>query len=664
MLETPLKQNEAPEVDAAAAAYLESASGCSALEPFETYRSKEPENHMCDRCILDYKERFDKGETKKVFPPVCVGPYSQYKGLSKDMFLQDGNTEEEWVVYSTMNNPIKWAEQELGWVTRGFDKVKKKNMNRWYQRELLDCSAERKILRSGRRIGKTDSLVVNALFKAANNKDFKVLVIAPYEAQVQVFFKRIDELVAESATLKYKVTRRRSNPEYIEFSNGATIKGFCSSASSGGNGGNKVRGQSANYIILDESDYLMEADMEAIMAILASDSKCLLHEASTPTGARQGFWKRATDKSQGFKEFHYYSHISPEYTKEVDDYFRSNYSYDGYLREFLAEFGEETLGVFQKEKILSNIGEYTLAESRQEGPQPGWHYILGADWNGRAIGVHMVVVGLNPLKEEYKIVDKQVVKQKQFTQDSAVKTMIQMHKYWGTEFMYVDQGYGEYQVETIQKIGYDANDIDLMKAIKPIAMGGTRMIIDPITKEEEKKNTKPFSINLTAQKVERGQITFPQGEDYMNDDEWGIVAEFCGFQIVRIGENGAPKYSREHDHSLTSVVLAILGFMENMTDMAKRMYAKEAHQIGGRREGESTLMDKDAVQQKFKKDQKDLQKNRFTPRSQGDSFFGQDSDVKLYDSSLLDHSAEHGPMVNPGKVKRRNGLRTPKRSTF
>ena len=140
-----------------------------------------------------------------------------------------------------MNDPIKWAQAFL----RTFDPKQKKIVPwtaRWYQVEMLRDKHTRKVYRCGRRIGKTETMVVEMLYLAFTRKNFRVLMAAPYENQIRNMFTRLNELIAESPLVKKAVVSTTKNPAKIEFANGSMILGFTT-----GDDAASVRGQRADF---------------------------------------------------------------------------------------------------------------------------------------------------------------------------------------------------------------------------------------------------------------------------------------------------------------------------------------------------------------------------------------------------------------------------------
>ena len=82
--------------------------------------------------------------------------------------------------------------------------------------------------------GKSETMVVEALYNAYTHNDYRVLFIAPYENQINLAFMRMREFIHDSPLLKMEVTRMINSPYMISFGNkNSAILGFTTGASSG-----------------------------------------------------------------------------------------------------------------------------------------------------------------------------------------------------------------------------------------------------------------------------------------------------------------------------------------------------------------------------------------------------------------------------------------------
>ena len=193
-------------------------------------------------------------------------------------------------------------------------------------------------------------MCVEALWACSTHRSFVCLFATPAEAQARMIHGRISELIDMSPAVKEQVVSNTKTPFEIKFKNGAAIRLFTTGAASGG-GAMSVRGQTADRIYLDESDYMMDSDFDSILAIAGEREDIGVFLSSTPTGARKRFWQCCTDPKMHFHEFHFPSTCNPQWSAKMEEEFRAQLSEQGYIHEILAEFGTQETGVFDKEKL-------------------------------------------------------------------------------------------------------------------------------------------------------------------------------------------------------------------------------------------------------------------------------------------------------------------------
>lgn len=516
-------------------------------------------NHFCVDCKSYYKKLYEAGISKNPFPPNCT--------LDLSLNKQDvpGISDEDRALLDLYRTPVTFAAAEFNWKPR------------WYQIQMLHCTSQYVVVRGGRRLGKSQVIAVLILWYLYTNKDHTILVVCPYQSQVKSIFNQMRKFINNSISYKNSVSRDvQSAPEHIELLNGSKVIGFSSGANSGGKS-SQVRGQDANFMILDEMDMLSDADLESIMAILASHPDCRLWCSSTPTGARRQFFNFCVNKDMGYKEWHLISSESPSWTPQVESQLKMMYTDASYAREFYAEFGEETLGVFKNKDINSSIRNYKYEECFR---QPLARYAMGVDWNDNA-GTHIVITEcfLNTSGDiKYKVVEKVIVEKQEFTQNKAVEEIIRLNSKWDTEYIYVDAGYGAVQIEMLHKYGKENPSTGLDKKVIGLQMGSNIEIKDPLSGAMVKKPVKPFIVNIAARQVESGRCLFPELEDTsaMGDEDEiasstkvGLIQQLRMFKVEKESRNGQPIYSQGADHTLTAWMLTLTAFFIHLSDVNK-----------------------------------------------------------------------------------------------
>jgi hypothetical protein len=529
-----------------------------------------PGDNFCERCIFYYKNLAAKNVIKKgPWPIKCRGDKSKLiEQVDPQILAQLPPTAREEIEISL--DPVAWSQKKLG-----IDPT-------WYQRELLRCSSLRKVVRAGRRSGKTYAMCLDILFSAftKEGKDilgYTILVVCPYEAQVKKIFEDIENLARASPDIAASIrSSRKSSPFEITFHNGASIRGFPAARKQGA-ASKKIRGQGGNKVYLDEEDYMADEDIETIMAVTADQTDVAVWGSSTPTGIRKKYWKKCVDKSLGYKEFHYISAESPRWTADNEQFLKNTYSQGGYNREFNAEFGQPVQGVFRQKDLDACLQKYEYSKLTRNSQ---YHYVMGVDWN-KHTGTHLVMLehGWEDDQHWYKVVDKQIIRKTDFTQHDGVNAVIAMDKKWKPDYIYVDEGYGAMQIEALWRFDKMNPQLKLDYRHRIVAvLGNTKIQLpDPRGGQLDPKPIKPFMIDTLAHWVEFGLLVLPMSEDTDStivEDELpflniGLVQQMRDFKVEGVSPTGIPKYSQGYEHTLMALCFATLGMVLNFSEAAQ-----------------------------------------------------------------------------------------------
>lgn len=495
---------------------------------------------------------------------------SQLDGRSEAELEQLGFTQEEIDMITIYTDPVKWAAAHLDWNARD------------YQYEILHTitSAKKTVLRLGRRLGKTECMCIGIWWHAmlqpnkGPNNQYDILIITPYETQIDLIFKRLKEMLAMSPELQASV--KREVHHLIELKNGTNIRGL-TAGTKNSSGAASTRGQRADVIILDEVDYMGEEDITNIQNIQnEAPERIKIISASTPSGRRASFYRWCTGApNNGWKECYAPSTVNPELLKINPD---TNRTYLEDLREELTElrfdqevmanFGEEATGVYLKKHVdaAAALGE-TLSIDYKTGviPRRGPR-ILGVDWDKYGSSTNMVGVEYINEYGVFAPFVREEIPRSEFTYDNAIKKIIELNATHDFDYIYVDAGHGEMQIEQLRLYGMQNPDSGLHKKIVRVNFSEKVTVRDPITKVKDKKDIKPFMVNNTVLLFERGQFAF-------NPTDKAMIKQFEDYHIVRFGTNGRPVYTDENEHMHDCVILAIHGFTMKYNDLLKVRHA-------------------------------------------------------------------------------------------
>lgn len=327
--------------------------------------------------------------------------------------------------YLVVNDPVLWAKIYLNWEARD------------YQIPILREGRDSKqlVLRLGRRLGKTDCMCILILWyaytqqnKGPNDEQYDVLIMTPYETQIDLIFKRLKQLIEKSALMS-SIIDRSIHHKFVLL-NGSNILGLTAGASSGASGGNNSRGQRADLIIFDEVDYIGSTSLtNAINIRNEAPERIKIIAASTPSGKHEEYYswcinstksyrakKEDIDnfrftgyditnaeernvKGNGWTEIYAPSIVNKELLRINPDTgvtylqdIKNELSELRYAQEVMAEFGEQELGVYKREYIdiainegaisshiyidINNIDEINRFLRNKNGP-----VVLGVDWD-------------------------------------------------------------------------------------------------------------------------------------------------------------------------------------------------------------------------------------------------------------------------------------------
>jgi replicative DNA helicase len=462
-------------------------------------------------------------------------------------------------------DPVVWAKQFLGAELRV------------YQILILRDPGLRKVLRAGRRLGKTFSLAIMLLHYSYTHKDGRSLVIAPMKTQVELIYQEILRIASKNEVVTNSISRKVTSPQFmIQFSNGSTIRFFTSGMKSGGKS-DVARGQEAHLIVLDEMDYMHADDLDALYAMLQKTAEDqpdkVMIGASTPTGRRERFWEWC--RSPRFTEFWFPSYCNPYFSKEQEEEFREQYSPSGYRHEIEADWGEDSEGVYPRKFVdrafISPSWDYTpeITSARS-------FHTIGVDWDKYGAGTNIVIV--ETCAENYedtrfrgksRICYREEIPRSEYTLTKAVDRIIELNRAFNPKHIYVDRGYGEVQVELLKKYGVENPYSGLRDKVKGISFGESIDVRDPYTKLMIKKEMKPFMVDNLRQFLEKERILIPE-----SDEE--LYMQLISYVVIRTTQTGRPVFEAAGsamDHAHDALMLALLAITQNYGEFSQGNYA-------------------------------------------------------------------------------------------
>ena len=526
---------------------------------------------------------------------------------------------QEALEYVVNDSPILWAKTYLNWESRD------------YQVEILNQGKKGKkiVLRLGRRLGKTECMCVLILWYAytqynkGTNNQYDILIITPYETQVDLIFDRLKQLIDLSPMLKAMISRDVYHR--IEFTNGTKIVGLTAGSKSGSGAAN-TRGQRADLIVMDELDYMTSNDVTNIVNIRNEDPERIkLLVASTPSGKHEEFYKWCTGASHkyfpsrddidnfkfsGFLEEHnkegngWVEVYAPsivnkallKINKDTDQSYlqdlKDELSEMRFVQEVLAEFGEEELGVYQKRFIDKAIAEgerikykYITDYSEKEIEEYLLKNktnirILGVDWDKYSASTNMACIEFDKfhknangvVEPKFKVLFRVEIPRGEFTYMNAINKIIELNEIYEFDHIAIDKGYGEVQLEYLKKYGIENPSTGLANKVVGYQFSQKIRVRDPHTGKKDDKPIKPFMVNNSV-------ILFEKEKIILNPNDKTVIEQFENYRVKSISQNGMPIFNDDNEHIVDAINLALLSFEQNYGELMKRVIYSKSHFI-------------------------------------------------------------------------------------
>lgn len=512
--------------------------------------------NMCSNCQKEQIRKYGQITIK------CSGP--------KDISVVDPeivaqlNKEEIEEVKQAMS-PVYWAEKNIDVLQT--DPNKRLYVNRWYQSMQLVCSASKKVIRCGRRSGKSYGLGIDIANRLVQNTNYQILVVTPFLSQAKeltsVVKKILRSLGATIGTWDELVERSVTSPyQEIQMRNGSTFKAF----TAGNDNANAVRGQGAHLIIIDEADFLTQEAFDSITAILMDKPNTEIICTSTPMG--EGLLYKLSN-SKDYKEFHFPSFVIPHYNDDIDKEFRNSLSMMAYIQEAMAEFGLSDDSVFDTDLVnqsrtiepIRNLNDVIHNRER---------YILslGCDWNADKVGTRICIIAYDKVEKHVFIANLSNVRREGWTQVAAVEKIVELNRLYRPDYIYVDEGFGEANVQQLKlvavngfgKIPMDHPDL-LLRNVTAVNFASTLELKDVMTGEVRKKYFKNFIVETTKRALETRSLAF--GNSLADP----IVEQMKNYIIKGRSSNGRETYEAKNheigDHDLDAFMIALAGLHLN-----------------------------------------------------------------------------------------------------
>jgi len=168
--------------------------------------------------------------------------------------------------------------------------------------------------------------------------------------------------------------------------------------------------------------------------------------------------------------------------------------------------------------------------------------------------------------------DKVAIPRSQMTYALAVQKIIDMNSLHRFDWIVIDRGHGEAQIEQLHIYGAQHPESGLAKKIIPIHFSQKIPMRDPITKAIDMKDVKPFMVNNSVNMFEKGLIA-------LDPKDKQIISQLERYTIVSTGRDGKPVYSSKEEHWVDAINLLLLGFAMKYDKLLKQRLSSKVNRI-------------------------------------------------------------------------------------
>jgi hypothetical protein len=438
------------------------------------------------------------------------------------------------------------------------------------------------------------------------------MIVTPYQAQLTLIFNELEELLNRNKSLASSVATGTGGRLYVRTPNftmslkdttirrprkddpsksfeitktGGSIEGFISGVGTkkDGSGGGTMRGQSTDYLYLDEVDMIPDDIVEAVITPLRTTSPNVqIIVSSTPIGSRGKFYSW-TMEDRTWKADYYPSTVLPHW-KLVEQEVLNETTSETFEAEYMAHFIEGTFGVFRPSYIEKAWADYEYADTHPTTTDPAkcrefWktnadiydpsqlQIVMGIDWNQNA-GTEYVVVAYSAAEHWWWVVDAYNMPQSQWTSKGFKEKLADMNHKWRPDFIYADKGWGHTIIEDMQLFGeqlkgkpnrtpYEESCARLATNLKAFAFKENVELQDPMDGSPIVKEGKTYLVENAIRVFETQRLSYPFSDQVM-------TKQLQNYKIIKYhATTGKPVYGMAKDkigdHRLDALMLALGG---------------------------------------------------------------------------------------------------------
>ena len=173
----------------------------------------------------------------------------------------------------------------------------------------------------------------------------------------------------------------------------------------------------------------------------------------------------------------------------------------------------------------------------------------------------------------FKMLFRLEVPRSEFTYVNAMNKIIELNEEYQFDWIGIDRGYGEVQLEMLHKYGMEHPETGLANKVIGYQFSQKIEVRDPYTRKKDQKHIKPFMVNNSVSLFEKGKIILDGSDKTM-------ISQLEEYRVKSISSSGLPVYTDENEHAIDAMNLALLLFEQKYSSLLKKVYSIKTVFIG------------------------------------------------------------------------------------
>ena len=184
---------------------------------------------------------------------------------------------------------------------------------------------------------------------------------------------------------------------------------------------------------------------------------------------------------------------------------------------------------------------------------------MGVDWDKYGASSSIIILDYDVIRQKFKVIKRIEVPRAEYSYDKAVNMIVELNEQYNPSWIYCDRGSGEYQIERLHIIGEKRPSTGLKNKVKGWQFKNVLEVMNPVTKEMDRKPLKPFMVNQL-------QIAFEREKMILSPFDETLHKQLVDYEVVRQGASG-PVFTSENEHFVDALGLAYLAFVLEFPDL-------------------------------------------------------------------------------------------------